>query len=101
LLKQVAMKHPSLVWEARAADGRVVSCLLESAVYTHAVVQYVDGEFAEVEEFTDLRAAKQRTRTLYAQVVGAAAMSNGRIADSPRRNVGPLFGRRVTLKATA
>lgn len=66
------MKHPNVMWQVRAADGRLVSCLLASGASTHAVVRYVDEIVCDVEEFHDLDAARERVRALYADVARRA-----------------------------
>jgi hypothetical protein len=93
------MKHPNLLWEVRCADGRVVSCLLESGASTHAVVQYVDEVVSNVEEFDDVRAARDRERALYTELArgprerpaGTPAPSVGN-TDSYLRDSAPKLG---------
>ena len=94
------MKHPNLVWEVRRADGSVMSCLLESGPSTHAVVKYVDGEFSDVEEFKNLRAARQRTRSLYVEAARRPRTESGRDSDTQRRNSESMVACPV-LRATA
>ena len=92
------MKHPNLVWEVRRADGSVMSCLLESGASTHTVVKYVDGEFSDVEEFRNLRAARQRTRLLYVEAARGPRAESGRDSDTQRRNSESMS---PVLRATA
>ena len=76
------MKHPNLIWEVRRADGRVMSCLLESGASTHTVVQYVDEMLSDVEEFNDLHAARERERTLYVEMARRTPAESGRNSDT-------------------
>jgi hypothetical protein len=59
------LKHPDLVWEVRADDGRLLSCLLASRPHVHVVVQYVDEIISSVDEFDDLNVAWECVRKLY------------------------------------
>ena len=92
MLDSPLMKHPCLAWEVRRADGRLVSCLLVSGACTHAVVQYVDEIFSELEEFDDVKTARERVRTLYADVALQLREGRGRNAGSPRRKSGSSVG---------
>src|SRR5688500_10341120 len=86
LAQPEGMKHPNLVWEVRREDGSLMSCLLESGASTHTVVKFVDGEFSDVEEFRNLRAARQRTRSLYVEAARGPRAESGRDSDTQRRN---------------
>lgn len=86
------MKHPNLVWEVRGADGRLVSCLLVTGASTHVVVQYVDEIVFDVEEFADLKAARERVGILYADTARRTPEGPGRKSSSLRRNSGSPAG---------
>jgi len=60
----------------------------------------VDGEFSDVEEFKNLRAARQRTRSLYVEAARGPRAESGRDSDTQRRNSESMVGRPV-LRATA